>query len=475
MSESKIQYNRAKNWEVVLFATKDVVPNVFLFLMNFVSYLATGNYGILVSVAGIIVTASRIFDGITDPIIGLVVDKTNGRFGRFRPMMVIGYIIIAISLFLMYFVGIGSGVVVFTIIYAVYIIGYTFFTTASNGARSVLTNEPKQRASNGRWTGIFVILLSTAFSSVYTSKYLIPKHSGVNLAALQEMCITAIIIGGVFTILACIAIASKDKPEYYSNLSSSSVSLKDIFTTLKGNRPLQMMIVAASSDKLAMQTTANSSVGIMVFGIIVGNYTFRSNLSLWVLIPTILMIFFGMSFASKLGFKKATVFSAWGAIITSIIQFLLFRIAPTQIGVNIGVTALFIISYSLTSGFKQIGTSCVPPMMSDIADYEMYRTGKFIPGMVSAVYSFVDKVISSLAATIVALLLSMIGFTDVLPQPSDAYTEPIFWLSMFIFIGMPLIGWLCTIVAMKYYTLDPEKMKEIQMTNAERKAADKAV
>ena len=45
----------------------------------------------------------RLFDAVTDPIIGALIDKTNGRFGKFRPYMVLGNVIMAVSAFLLYF------------------------------------------------------------------------------------------------------------------------------------------------------------------------------------------------------------------------------------------------------------------------------------------------------------------------------------------------------------------------------------
>lgn len=475
MNDSAIKYNRAKMWEILCFSTKNLVPNVFLFLMNYVSYLAAGGYGILVATAGLVITCSRLFDGITDPIVGYIIDKTDGKFGRFRPVMVLGYLVCAFALYLMYFVGVGKGLIVFVLIYALYILGYTCITTASNGGLAVITNDPKQRSDLGRFSSIFGVFLSTGYSAVYTVGYLYPKYGGINMDSLQEMCITAIVIAGIFTIITCIGISSKDKPEFYSGLESTAkVSFKDIFSTLKNNRPLQMMILTTTSDKLALQTASQSAISVMVFGIIVGNYAFRGKLSLYTFIPTILMIYFGMGAAGKkLGIKKAIIFSSWGAIFTMIGQFLVLLIAPTQIGSNTLVTFLFLAPFTICSGLKQIGTSCILPMLGDITDYELYRSGHFVSGIVASTYSFVDKLVTSLSATIVGFIISLIGYVDTMPQPNDPYSTPIFIVAMFVFCGFPIIGWICSIVAMKFYDLDPARMEEIQKVNAERKAAGK--
>ena len=231
-----------------------------------------------------------------------------------------------------------------------------------------------------------------------------------------------------------------------------------------------MMIVAASSDKLALLTTSQSAVGVMVWGIIVGNYAFQGQLTLWTLIPAILMIFYSGKIAGKIGFKKTTVYAAISAITVSLLMLVMFLTVPKQIGSNLLVTIPFVLLYVLKSGFTQVGTSCVPPMIADVADYEYYRTGKYIPGTVNAVYTFVDKIISSLAATIVSFLIGFAGYTTVMPQPKDTLTTAVFAVAMVIFLGLPILGWICTLIAMRHYNLNPEKMEEIQRANFERRA-----
>jgi Na+/melibiose symporter-like transporter len=46
--------------------------------------------------------------------------------------------------------------------------------------------------------------------------------------------------------------------------------------------------------------------------------------------------------------------------------------------------------------------ACTQALIPDIADYEFYKSGNYMPGTVSAVYAFIDKAVSSFGATIVA-------------------------------------------------------------------------
>lgn len=81
------------------------------------------------------------------------------------------------------------------------------------------------------------------------------------------------------------------------------------------------------------------------------------------------------------------------------------------------------------------------PMMADCTDYELYRSGRYVPGMVATVYSFVDKLISSFATTIVGIFVAAIGYTSTTPQIGDELTTGIFIVTMFLYNGMPILGW----------------------------------
>ena len=72
--------------------------------------------------------------------------------------------------------------------------------------------------------------------------------------------------------------------------------------------------------------------------------------------------------------------------------------------------------YVIMRGFAAISTGVITPMIADVTDYEVYRTGNFVPGLIGTVFSFVDKFVSSFGATVVGLLCAMIGFTETLPN-----------------------------------------------------------
>ena len=71
--------------------------------------------------------------------------------------------------------------------------------------------------------------------------------------------------------------------------------------------------------------------------------------------------------------------------------------------------------------------------------------------------------------------MALIGYNTVLPQPNDPASTPILILTIVMTLGMPILGWLCTILAMKFYPLTTEKMVEVQTKAHEmREASGKA-
>ena len=95
--------NRAKLYQLVLFPLNNGATNVYYVLV--LSYIATFGSNVLALgtlFASVMVTAMRLCDAITDPIIGALMDRTNGKFGKFRPFMAIGNLIMAVSILVLY-------------------------------------------------------------------------------------------------------------------------------------------------------------------------------------------------------------------------------------------------------------------------------------------------------------------------------------------------------------------------------------
>ena len=102
VEQNDVLYRRAKTWQIALFTLQNGANMAFYVLMTYVSYLANAGYGIAVAVTGVIMTVTRLFDGVTDPLIALFVDRFNTKFGKIRILMWIGWAIESVACLAMY-------------------------------------------------------------------------------------------------------------------------------------------------------------------------------------------------------------------------------------------------------------------------------------------------------------------------------------------------------------------------------------
>lgn len=133
-------------------------------------------------------------------------------------------------------------------------------------------------------------------------------------------------------------------------------------------------------------------------------------------------------------------------------------------------SVLFILFFGVGYGAYYATADMPIPMVADCSDYETYRSGRYIPGIMGTLFSLVDKLVSSLGSTIVGAAVAMIGI-HTLPDGNTPYAEGMHGVVIVLFCVVPMIAWIATLIAMKGYTLTGSRMKEIQEVNAARKDA----
>ena len=469
-------------WRIAGFALNNTSTNLYLFLMNYVAYYLAGWVGVSTIIAGSFAMMMRIWDGVTDPIVGMLVDKMDGRFGKNRPFMVIGNLILCFTSFILFHVThiLPENIrfIFFILVSAIYYIGYTAQCVVTKSAQSCLTNDPKQRPLFSLFDGIYNTLLVT-FLAVVTAK-LGEKYGGFTADPVlyHELWFYFSIVSFIFMCIAVFSIAPKDKKEFFGTGQIQKVDIKDYWDTLKNNRAIQMLVISASTDKLAMQMKANSVMNMVLFGLIIGDYQLSGIVTGMISAPkTIIMVLCIGTLATYLGQKSAMIIGSWGGIITNLALIFLWLIGDYKSfsagegDINWGFFAItYIVLQVLAGAFSSLSGNIVIPMIADCADYEVYRTGRYVPGLMGTLFSFVDKIISSFAPMVISFSFAMIGFKNSLPDLTHAEmlaTNPnllrkTFLLTLILLHGSIIIGNLCNIIAMKFYPLSREKMVEIQ-------------
>lgn len=160
--------HRVPLWRIAGFALNNTATNLYLMFMNYVSFYLLGFVGVGMVMASSFTMAMRIWDGVTDPFIGYMVDKTNGKFGKNRPFMVIGNIILAASSFIMFHfthkLPEGPARFIFFVVFCcIYYLGYTCQCVVTKSAQSCMTNDPKQRPMFASFDGVFNTILFVVF------------------------------------------------------------------------------------------------------------------------------------------------------------------------------------------------------------------------------------------------------------------------------------------------------------------------
>ena len=406
--------------------------------------------------------STRIFDAITDPIIGVFVDRTDTKLGRFRPWIIAGSILSNI-MFIILFWGIDLGgstmnLIFLIIVYVIWVIGYTFQTSISKAAQVIISNDTKQRTTLNAISGIFTMIV------FMTGLVLFPIVVGDPSDPMAWRTLVFIMVGlQIFlSFIAILGLWKKDVPEYYLAIAKTEEKpkAKDYIDLFKGNKALQMLIVAASTNKIAL--TVGQGLLVFFYAYVVQNPEMQSTVTPTGILFMVLATFVTLFYTHKVGRKRAFTVLSFLAMVWGVAAILILPIAPNNY-------LLLVLVLGINSFFMGGTDLNVIPMIGDASDYETFNTGKFIPGMIGTSFSFIDKVVSSFGSLISGALLTILGFvslTETDPTPS------LFWGILIAYFAFPALGHLASVIAMKFYPLDEDTMhlvaKELNSRLAEQ-------
>ena len=528
---SSAAVNRAKQWQIALFPFNNAATNVYFAFYTYFTYYAimylTGStaaaLGGAVASAALVLGVStfnslfaplmRIFDGITDPICGGLMDRTRTRFGKFRPFMVTGNCLLALSLLLMmvFFRGLPDSAsvwrwVVYIVSYIIYVIGYTAQCACTKAGQTCLTNDPKQRSQFVIWNMIgmigSIVLVNVMAGGVLTNEAICPKGTITYVVNGEETILRGaaygpqfynimvpfvIIISAIYTIMAVAAIAEKDRPEFWG-VSEKPASLKDYAGILKNNKEIRWLVTSAGLNKLASTVATSGTVAFLVYGCLMGDYN-----GLFIPFYVLCFIFMGVFFlwgsktagakGQKRGVAQFTVFAFlfYIGVLALLIAYdyntpaTKLSIFSMEGGFHLTInlyTILFVIFYGCGYGAFNCCDNLTIPMVADCTDYETYRSGNYVPGIMGTVFSLVDKLISSLQTLLLQIfIVFLVPGLNALPAEGTPYMEGMKLSAIICFCLLPMASWLVTIFCMTRYSLSGDKMREVQAVNAVRKAA----
>ncbi len=452
--EKQVKYNSAKSWQIFLFGFSDPATNaVYLVFSSYFLLYATSIYGLSAALVGAIMMGTRLLDAVTDPIIGMMVDKTDTKIGKFRPWILIGSIIINIAFFLVfqgYKFGSDIANLIFLItFYCIFVIGYTFQCTVTKSGQTVLTNNPKQRTTLNAIAQLITMVLYMGLM-VSIVPFMNANGGFGSVEAWRKLSVFIIFIQAIFTSFSFIGISAKDKPEFYNfkkgnnEKQGKDLKISDYISLFRNNEALKCLVVAASTNKIA--TTSIGGLGTLFYFYVTGDAMNQSRVTIFTLLGMVASVLIFTIYTNRVGRKKSFYDSSFVAMILSVISVILVAINPTNL-------LIIIIIMVLKSVFDGGANLNIIPMIADAADYENYKTGRFMPGMIGTAFSFIDKVVSSLGSVLSGFMLTILGFESI---DKTQHTTELFWGVLLFYFLIPGIGHLFSVLAFKKYPISKE-------------------
>ncbi len=450
----KKDYIKTSYFNLILFSGNETATTAsFNMIAVFFMLMLTDNLLLSAVVGGFIFAASRVVDAFSDPLIGTLIDKTTTRFGRYRPFIVLGSLMLNLGILAIFggFIIFESDILMYAWIifwYVFYIIGYTFQSACTRSAQTILTNHPTQRPVLGALLAGFSYIfygLFLIFAVVYVESF---EGSFSNPLGYRNLAFFVIFVNLVLTTLSVIGLRKSDKFEVYKDITSKSkINWKSIFSLIKHNGPLRALIVAAGTNKLAQLVTATSMVYFFTYTAL--NIGLQQVVATYGLVLGVIGVLVGVLVAKWYDRKKSFLLGTYLGLLFPV---MIVIIHPFSVSTQWILVALLVAIVFATA----IASTNVLPLIADVADYEFYKNGQYIPSTVGTTFSLVDKLISSLSGVLLAVALAYSNYV-----PNMEPTPKAFWAFYFMVIIVPALGHVASIIAFKYYPINRDYYDEM--------------
>ena len=367
---------------------------VYTFLMIYF----TDVVGINPAFVGTLFLMARLWDAINDPIMGMIVDNTRSRFGKFRPWIFIGTILNSVVLFLLFRKPDLEGTslyLYYSVMYILWGMTYTIMDIPYWSMIPTLATTKEDREKISVVPRIFESLgglTVTTFGIALVNKL----GNGNQIKGFEYFALGIVIIFIISTIVTCINVKEKTQVQ----VNNEKVNIKQAFNILKQNDQLLVFIGIVLAYNLAMQLAGGAA--IYYFKYVAGKESLFSLYSFFKVAEIGGLMLFPVV-TRKIGrqqvFRMATILPMFG-LITLFISGL---IAPQSI-LFISVSAVLL---NLGSGFL-LGSTTV--MLADIVDYGEYKLGSRNESIIFSAQTLLVKLASALSGWLIGVGLSLIGY-----------------------------------------------------------------
>lgn len=454
------------------FGAGHLVLNLLPGALGFFMFFLLTAFGMDPFLAGLLGGLPRIFDAITDPIMGFISDNTASKWGRRRPYILVGAILSGVFFALLWQLDETNSQMYnfwyFLIFSMVFLIGNTMFATPLVGLGYEMTSDYNERTrlmAFSQTMGQIAWMIVPWFWVIIAD----PEVFESQAVGVRQLSVIVAVLCGVLGILPAIFCRGMDSSKMQDRVEITFGSLfTNLFDLFRGiaqamkNGPFVRLCGATFLVFNGFQMVAAFSVYIIVFYMFGGSYEGAGTWPAWfssvTAVVTAFMVIPVVSWmANKVGKKNAFVISTAISIVGYMLKWfafdpdnpwLLFMPVPMM---AFGLGGLFTLMMSMTA---------------DVCDLDELNNG--MPrkeGTFGAIYWWMVKLGQALAMVLGGLVLKMVGF-----EGDAAQQTPETLLQLRIAdIVIPASTAFLAILVMWKYDLTEEKARDIKAQLVERR------
>lgn len=430
---------------------------VYSLVAGFLMYYYNTILGISATFIGVLFMAARIFDAVNDPFMGVVIDKTKSRFGKFRPWLLLGTVLNAIVLVIMFSIPEqleGRQLLIYaSVAYIVWGVTYTIMDIPYWSMIPAITEHGKDREN------LSVIARSCAGFGfavpVGLTMVLVPllgngnEYQGFRYLAMAIAIIFVVAIG--FT-----ATQVKEKVR----IQEKSPSIKEMIIALAKNDQALVVVVAIVMFNASLYLT--QQLAIYFFKYDIGNAALFGVFGTVGGLAQIISMTLIPVFRKKFDCKRLLII----AIFTTLVGYaLLFTLGALNIR---HILLLSIAAVIIFMGFG-VATVLTTIFLADTVDYGEWKNEHRTESVIFSLQTFVVKLASAFSVLIAGVGLDVIRLDiDALSQTSSTLLG-----LRFLMIVVPMMGLVASILFfVKFYKLDDEKLRVIGIELKERRGSN---
>lgn len=394
-----------------------------------------------------IILMARVFDALNDPIMGVIVDNTNTKYGKFKPWIAFGALtsgILAILLFTDFHLEGTSFVVLFGFLYLLWGIAFTTNDIAYWSMLPSLSMDQREREKIGAFAKICANLgLFTVVAGIVP----ITTFLGDKLGSMERAytVFTMVLVLIMWAGQSITLIGVKEKKGLFKQ--EEETTLKGMFKAIVENDQLLYTAIAMSLFMIGYVTT--TSFGLYFFKYAYGNENMYSIFAVILGLSQIgaLIVFplFSRAFSRRTLYTAATVLVVAGYVV--------FFFSPMNM-IYIGLAGILIF---LGQAFIQL---LMLMFLADTVEYGQWKLGKRNESVTFSLQPFINKMGGAVASGIVGATVIISGINDA-QSAADVTPEGLLIMKSAMLI-LPLIFILASYLIYRYkYKIDSQTYQQI--------------